>query len=207
MVSEFIKTLDSENKSFEYIQSSLRSAKQIYEQGGNVTMKYSDREFSLQYDNRRLIIDNSNEPSENLLDSKPLESVEDCEDLRSLKSLVKETGYSRYSPTKTTSKKYKNVLETAARTFIKGLLAETELYGLDRTLLPTYNDIINYIKDYDCEKGIANLSKMQLTKSSISHLKNRKTITKSVPDTKETRDFASYLESKFPNFKRDEFIR
>lgn len=39
-----------------YIQSSLSGAKAVYEEGGNVTLKYNDQSFSLVYDNKRKII-------------------------------------------------------------------------------------------------------------------------------------------------------
>jgi len=45
------------NKTIEFLQSSLNSSIDIIKHGGQVTRKYSDRKFSLLYDNRREIID------------------------------------------------------------------------------------------------------------------------------------------------------
>lgn len=39
-----------------YIQTSLSGAKAVYEEGGNVALKYNDQSFSLIYDNKRRII-------------------------------------------------------------------------------------------------------------------------------------------------------
>ena len=39
-----------------YIQTSLSGAKAVYEEGGNVALKYNDQSFSLVYDNKRRII-------------------------------------------------------------------------------------------------------------------------------------------------------
>ena len=47
--------LKSEVKTIEYVQSSLRSASEIYKEGGNVTPKYRDQQFRMHYDNRRLL--------------------------------------------------------------------------------------------------------------------------------------------------------
>ena len=57
MVDMFIKTMESEDKIIEFIQSSLRTATTISKKGGHVTMIRRDQRFSLKYDNRRLIID------------------------------------------------------------------------------------------------------------------------------------------------------
>jgi hypothetical protein len=40
-----------------YIQSSLRGARAVYDDGGHVTMDYNDQSFRLVYDNKRRILD------------------------------------------------------------------------------------------------------------------------------------------------------
>jgi len=45
------------NKTLEFLQTSLTSAIDVIKQGGHVTRKFSDRKFSLLYDNRREILD------------------------------------------------------------------------------------------------------------------------------------------------------
>jgi len=47
----------NEDRSIEFLQTTLRSALEISKFGGHVTMKYEDRKFSLLYDNRWFIQD------------------------------------------------------------------------------------------------------------------------------------------------------
>jgi len=47
----------NEDRTIEFLQTTLRSALEISKFGGHVTMKYEDRKFSLLYDNRRFIQD------------------------------------------------------------------------------------------------------------------------------------------------------
>lgn len=61
LIVTLTKTLQSENKELEYVQNSLRSAYDIYKDGGHVTMVYSDKIFRLLYDNKRIIVDNSSD--------------------------------------------------------------------------------------------------------------------------------------------------
>src|SRR5688572_14023784 len=85
------KTMDSEEKSFMFLTKQLRSAKEIYLHGGQVTMKYSDQIYRVMYDNKRFIIDKEGEkeldPTKTILDSKPLEKVEDGRLLRFVSNL------------------------------------------------------------------------------------------------------------------------
>jgi hypothetical protein len=53
LVDIFTQTIKTEYKTIEYIQSSLRSASEVYKHGGHVTMKYRDQLFRMHYDNRR----------------------------------------------------------------------------------------------------------------------------------------------------------
>jgi hypothetical protein len=73
MVEEFQKSLDTPEKHFDFIQSSLRHANEIYKKGGHVIMVYADREFKLVYDNRRQIDleDTLNDPLNKMLKSLP----------------------------------------------------------------------------------------------------------------------------------------
>jgi hypothetical protein len=65
--SKIITSIDRD-KRIEYIQTSLRSASDIYNKGGNVVLVYRDKSFNLEYDNKRCIIENN---SSSLLDTKP----------------------------------------------------------------------------------------------------------------------------------------
>jgi hypothetical protein len=43
-------------KKFEYVESRLRKAQDIYDKGGHVQVEYSDKCFSIEYDNKRRIV-------------------------------------------------------------------------------------------------------------------------------------------------------
>lgn len=70
---EFLKNelcniiINKSDKSIEFVQSGLRSATDILKKGGHLIQKYSDRRYSLEYDNKRCIINND----DSMLDSKP----------------------------------------------------------------------------------------------------------------------------------------
>jgi len=108
------------NKRIEYIQTSLRSASDIYNKGGNVVLVYKDRSFNLEYDNKRCIIENN---SSSLLDTKPWDNIVGYEKIRVLKSSVINPVYVKGLSTGQ-SKVYKTHLETCVRSFIKACLAK-----------------------------------------------------------------------------------
>lgn len=198
----FLNVLSKNDKSLEYIQFSLRSAKDIFKKGGHVTPVYKDQVFRLHYDNRRLIQipNNFNEQnfdlSQILLDSLPVKSVEESGNLRSISKIHKSKLYNRET-SGLSGNTYKDYTDLAIRNFIKGLLSEPRLYNLDDSL-KTYSDIIEFINGYKKSKKI--------TKSSISHLKNRKMVFKSVPHTKETLEFVKYVKTKYKNFDEKSFL-
>jgi hypothetical protein len=185
-------------KEFEFIQQSLRGGNEIYKQGGQVIMQYKERSFKLFYDNRREIIEDSDST---LLDSKPLQSVSKGKEFRELVKVTDEKVYNKVL-TKRGNKTYKNVLESAVRTFIKGLLQEKPLFGLEiyRDKFKTYRDIINFVKD-------CGVTSIRLTNSSISHLKNRKINIKLVDRTDEIEEFVKKLKSKLPMFREEDFYK
>jgi len=69
LIEEFSKIIknDSECKMFDYIQTGLRSANDIYKKGGHLIATYKDRVFNLDYDNKRCIVYNDS----SILDSVP----------------------------------------------------------------------------------------------------------------------------------------
>ena len=200
--TKFIDLLSKEDKSIEYIQSSLRSAKDIFKQGGHVTPLYKDQVFRLHYDNRRVIQIPDNlkgkpyDLSKTLLDSLPVEDKEFCSNLRRVSKLHKNKIYNRET-SQLSGNIYKNYTDLAVRNFVKGLVSEPKMFNLDDRL-KTYADIIDFIKGYKDNKRI--------TKQSISNLKNRKLIFKSVPRTPETLDFVEYVKKTFENFDVDSFL-
>jgi hypothetical protein len=208
LVSKFISVLSSEDKYFEYIQNSLRGAVDIFKKGGHVTMVYRDQIFRLFYDNRREIIEtdgcDSNDQSKTLLDSKPLGHVDACRKLRFISKVHRSTPYNRHqSAGKVVSNKYKNNLEIAVRTFLKGYLHLEPYFDLDapNPKFKCYNDLIDFIKAYKPA------SRLSLSRQSISNLKNRKIMIKPVMRTPEAEEFVKYLKIEFASFNETKFFK
>jgi hypothetical protein len=200
LVEEFIKSLNSNKKCFNFIQQSLRYAKDIYKKGGHVIMVYTDREFKLAYDNRREIItgDGENDPCNAMLKSVPWKKCEDCLEVRGLLKIVNTNDYNRIL-SKQGGKSYKNYVEVGVRSFIKGFL--NGLYGLKKSDFSNYQDLIDFVKGYEPANNI------NLSKQGISNLRNRRTIIKNVPRIKEVLDFALYVKTKIPHFDLDSFFK
>lgn len=78
--------LKSCNKVFEFTQTRLRSANDIFNRRGHVIPLLKDRTFRLLYDNRRQIIEPSGfkgyDLSNTLLDSVPLSSAKTCKKVK-----------------------------------------------------------------------------------------------------------------------------
>jgi hypothetical protein len=204
LVGEFIKILGDDDQKIEFIESSLRGGNEIYKKGGHVIMKYKEKEFSLRYDNRRKIItkENNLDLSAQLLDSEPLGELEDAKIYRSISNLLSKRIYSQFI-TRTSDKSCKTILESAVRSFIKGLLAEKPMFGLDRHKdeFKTYKEIISFLKSYE------KIGKMTLTPNSISKLKSRNQILKPVKITTEVEEFIKFIKSRLKYFKDEDFRR
>lgn len=197
LVEKFIEAMEGD-KQFEFIQKSLREGNEMYKKGGQVTMIYKERDFNLRYDNRRLIIENKDQK---LLDSAPLPDIKEGRVLRELGKITNEKVFNKMM-TKRGGKTYKTVLDSAVRTFIKGLLAEDPLFGLEnyKKDFKSYNDIVLFIKG-------CGVKDTRLTKSSISNLKHRKLKIKLVDRTEEIEEFVSNVKNKLPLFKEKDFYK
>lgn len=55
MLDGMLDLIKSEHKTMEFTQSRLRSAADIYNKGGQVTMQYRDQIFRMHFDNRRVL--------------------------------------------------------------------------------------------------------------------------------------------------------
>jgi hypothetical protein len=101
------------------------------------------------------------------------------------------------------TKAYKSYIETSVRGFIKACLSKVEYnrYGLPRDIFDTYKSIIDFIYGYEPAREV------KMTLSSISRLKNRKTISRSVPRTVENEGFIKYVKDHYPSFDIDLFFR
>jgi hypothetical protein len=198
-----------ENKEFEYTQSSLRSAKDIFKQGGHVTEKFKDQKVRVLYDNRREIVELENHEkcegfdlSNRLLDSKPFNTKEDCLHFRFLSKFTQKKNFLKsVSLSKKSKNVYKSKIEIGVRNFIKGYLSKVPCFGLKGSEFSSYGEIIHFIFGFDHAKCV------KITRHSISHLKQRKIILRPVPNSPENINFADYIESKLPHFDKSSFLK
>jgi len=96
---------------------------------------------------------------------------------------------------------YKEHIETSVRGFIMACVSKNNRYGISNDKFNTYNDIINFIREYEPARSI------RVTPSMISNLKNRKTIPRSVPRNEVNEKFIAYVKSSIPSFNDDLFFR
>jgi hypothetical protein len=200
LIKTFVEAFEGDKK-IEYLQKSLRGGNEIYKRGGHVTMVYKERKFQLKYDNRRKIIEPETRNGDVfLLDTEPLKDIAEGSNLRGLSTLFTKTVFNKNS-SKSLSKSCKTVLDSAVRTFLKDIVSEESIYGLKghKSLFPTYNDIIKYVKEFN--------PSVSVSKHSLSMMKGRKIIRKCVDKTPETLEFVKYVKIKFPCFKEDLFFK
>jgi hypothetical protein len=161
-------------------------------------MKYQDQTFRLKYDNRRLI-ENPKEISgeRGLLDSVPVKDKKVCLNLRELSGMTGKL-YDKwtYAPSKSL---YKHEVETAVRVFIRGYLASECEYGLKKSDFKGYLEIITFIKRF-CPD-------LRISKQSISNLKHRKSVSKTVPRLRVNEEFVGYVKTYLPHFREFEFLK
>lgn len=182
--SLFLDKLKSNDKTLQFLRSSLRSALDIYKEGGHVTRTYSDQVFRLMYDNKRMIVDSNN----TLLDSIPLNKADIGELLRYIGNLPKTKQYSRNSSSVNLNK-YSYNIELIARNFVKALL--NNQLGLDINSFENYKHIVSYLSKYSND--------IKISENYISQLKRRGSYVK-VPWSIENEKFVNYVKLKFPNF-------
>lgn len=185
------------DKALSYIQSSLRSSRDLFEKGGHVTNVYKDQTFRVKFDNRRLIESSTETEIVTLRDSKPVENAKVCAELRSLGNILN----SRFDKATHTlsGSLYKNMVDMAVRNFIRLYLADTPGYGLVKGTFKGYADIVKFVKGFD--------KSMRISKQSISNLKHRKLILQLVPNVRETREFVDYVKKVFPDFEVEKFLK
>lgn len=194
----FTETFKSETKCVEFIQSRLRSAKDIYTRGGHVTMVYNDQQFRMHFDNKRLLVASPGEIEEQLLDSKPLMHIKHGENLRFISKLTKISQYSKFSSSGVTSR-YKKSDELAITNFIKALVSEPPLFKLHRVGLEKYSDIIDYLKAFN--------PSINISKNRIAYLKSKSVNWRSVPRISKSDEFIKYIKLKFKDFDENSFFR
>lgn len=200
MWEEFSKRIlnENESKKFDYTSTSLRSATDIFNKGGHVIVKYKDQSYSLEYDNKRRIVDSTNSL---LLDSCPWNNTKDYKKIRVLKETINVPIFTGYSTQP--CKNYKSYIETSVRGFVKACLSSVESarYGIPKDFFSDYKSLIDFVYTYEEARIV------RLTPSSISNLKHRKTIARAVPRTLENELFINYVKSKINTFNSDLFFR
>jgi len=204
----FKNTLNSPDKTISFIQTSLRSALDIYKKGGHVTPTYSDRVFRMWYDNRRCLIIpkelksyfNDNEKinfTDILLDSNPVKSIDEGKLYRFYASLNKTSIYEKKASNNSLKTMYKSYLDLAVRNFLKGLMKDS--YNLDSSSFANYKDIIDYIHSYD--------KTYKITPNNLAQLKRKGVIKRPVVKTTETLGFVEFVKNKFPKFDEGSFFK
>lgn len=204
LVEFFKEILASDNKMFEFTQTRIRGANDIFKKGGHVTKTMRDQVFRMLYDNRRQIVEPENNTetnmSDKLFDSTPLFNKLDCLKQRFLSRLPFSLPFHK-NTSKTRTSKYKSYLDVAVRNFIKGYLSKETCFGLKGDEFKTYKDLMNFIY------GNVSAKDVRLSKQSISNLKHRKIILRPVLKTKETLEFCKYLKEKLPHFNEELFLK
>lgn len=167
-------------------------------------MTYKDQIFRLLFDNRRQIIEplnfNSLDFSNFILDSMPLNSVEECSRIRFISKIQRTSIYNKNTSI-TKGNVYKHFLDLAVKNFIKGYLNKEPLFGLQGNEFKNYKELKDFIMAYEPAKH------MLISTQSISNLKHRKMIFKPVIKRKETLDFIEYVKTKIKSFNENEFFK
>jgi len=181
-------TIEKVHKSFNttktlpFIQTSLRSAKDIFLEGGHSTMKYSDRIFNLKFDNRREITHQEN----NYFHTKPFVHMQNSMQAR----LIASFGSNRfriYSPISNSHCRGDAYLSLSRRTIVRFLRIQDFSRG----------EIYNIMKQIS----------LPCTKNFISKQKGLDPILNSLPNTQKIKTILENLSVLFPQFKPNLFLR
>jgi len=181
-------TIEKVHKSFNttktlpFIQTSLRSAKDIFLEGGHSTMKYSERIFNLKFDNRREITLQEN----SYFQTKPFVHMQNSMQARLIASLGS-IRFRLYSPISNSHCKGDAYLGLSRRTLVRFL----RLQGLSR------GEIYNVMKQIT----------LPCTKNFISKQKGLYPILNSLPNTQKIKTILENLSVLFPQFKPNLFLR
>ena len=187
------ETIDKVNKSFNdskqiaFIQTSLRSAKEIYQNGGHSTLKLEERLFNLKYDNRREITDCKG----TFHITKPFVHCLNSSQNRLIASLGAGR-YRKYSPISKTHCKGDAYLSLTRR-MITRLLRDQDLIQIKLTRL----DILRVLKEIGLKSSLNFISKQ----------KGKLLIYNSIPSTEKTLVCLRKLNVLFPNLNPELLLR
>jgi len=189
-------------KDIQFVMQRLLGALDVYKKDCDVMLVYFDSKYELSYDNKRCIIeaDVIKEDKSVFFDSKPWSSINEYGYLRYMRSLNSKPVFNK-SYIINSGNAYKEHIETSVRGFIMACVSKNNRYGISNDKFNTYNDIINFIREYEPARSV------RVTPSMISNLKNRKTIPRSVPRNEVNEKFIAYVKSSIPSFNDDLFFR
>jgi len=188
------RTIDIVNKSFfgskqiPFIQKSLRSAKEIYQSGGHCTLKLTERNFNLKFDNRRIVLESEKEYHE----TRPYQEKTSCIQAR-LISNFGSARYSLYSPISSTQCKGDAYLSLLRRMLVRLLKNDSGLIGA----VLTRGDIQKILKSIG----------LSCTLNFISKQKDKKFIYNSIPATLKTLKVLESFTLVFPSFEKRMLLR
>lgn len=190
----FKDIMNSSNKELVYIHKSLRSALNIFKNGGHVTAIYKDQIFRLLFDNKRVIKD---WVKRDLLDSSPVKDVDQAEMFRFLGKLSNSNIYQKNSTSSNSyNNTYKDMTDIMVRNFVRCLLSNE--MNLDKNYFKNYAEIVDFIKKYD--------NNIRISTNIIAQLKRRIPRPKKLIKNQSSIKFIDYILETFPNFDVDKFL-
>lgn len=188
-------TINSEDKTIEFVERSLRSGVDLIKRGGSVTSVYKDKTFRMLFDNRRVIIDKP--LVDDLRDSKPVQDLDMVKVNRFVSKLPTQGKYNRTDVVRTAV--YKSNIDVAVRSFVRALFSKD--YNLDVNNFGNYKELSIFVEGFDktCklnENTIASLKRRPLNKRKLFVSRDIKVV-----------DFVAYVKTKFPEFDDESFLK
>jgi len=189
MTIEKVDKAFNNSKIIPFIQKSLRSAKEIFQYGGHSTLKLSERNFSLRYDNRREIVEDHG----TYCTTKPFVHSNNSIQAR----LISKFGsgkYRSYSPISSTQCKGDAYLTLTRRMLVRFLRDDLTQ---NSKLKLTRSEIARIMKEIGLSCSLNFISKQ----------KNRKVIYNSIPPTEKALVILEKFNLLFPSFDKNLLIR
>lgn len=212
------EVLLSEDKSMRYLQSRLRSGREIYETGYHVCEILQERDFNMLSDNRRIFDKDCMEGG--FHNSRPFDNVRQCDLNRFVSRMGRVVKYQRSLNLEAPAdvKKHSGSLDTAVRKFIRSLFVnEYNLHyngvfnNYKHLLLYIYVTVTGggYINGVKMKNALVSRDKFSLSVNNISTLKRRPL--KQGPLKGYREDVTIFVDNVvksgiFPNFDVDGFL-
>jgi hypothetical protein len=189
-----LKAFESGEKEIHYVQQSLRSGKDVFDDGGHVTPKLSEKVFRLNYDNRRAVdlceYDGLNNPSgSRLLSTVPHDNIDDAL-MYNLYASLSKSKYASNTGYPNLDSRVKNYVELGLRQFVRGVTQKK--FNVDiLEHFPKYKQFIEYLGTLDLG--------FKVQENYIAVQKRREFIPHIVPRTRDTIEFVSRINKRFPD--------